>query len=76
MRKQTSKRDQAVCAIKQYILDNPLQPGETLPSAREIAKAIQTPLRKQERDEITSVLLKQGFADLTSEKLKTALTQI
>jgi DNA-binding GntR family transcriptional regulator len=40
MRKQTSKRDQAVCAIKQYILDNPLQPGETLPSAREIAKAI------------------------------------
>jgi len=40
MRKQTSKRDQAVSAIKQYILDNPLQPGETLPSAREIAKAI------------------------------------
>lgn len=40
MRKQTSKRDQAVLAIKRYILDHEFQPGETLPSAREIAKAI------------------------------------
>jgi DNA-binding GntR family transcriptional regulator len=40
MRKQTSKRDQAVLAIKHYLLDHPFQPGETLPSAREIAKAI------------------------------------
>jgi DNA-binding GntR family transcriptional regulator len=40
MRKQTSKRDQAVLAIKRYILDHGFQPGETLPSAREIARAI------------------------------------
>jgi DNA-binding GntR family transcriptional regulator len=40
MRKQTSKRDQAVQAIKSYIVENEFQPGQTLPSAREIAKAI------------------------------------
>lgn len=40
MRKQTSKRDQAVVAIKQYILEQEFQPGQTLPSAREIAKTI------------------------------------
>ena len=28
MRKQTSKRDQAVCAIQQYILDRRLQPAK------------------------------------------------
>lgn len=42
MRKQTSKRDQAVIAIKQYILAKEFQPGQTLPSAREIAKTIQS----------------------------------
>jgi len=40
MRKQTSKRDQAVLAIKSYIVENGFQPGQTLPSAREIAKTI------------------------------------
>ncbi len=40
MRKQTSKRDQAVLAIKQYIVEMQLQPSQTLPSAREIAKTI------------------------------------
>lgn len=40
MRKQTSKRDQAVIAIQQYIVEHEFQPGQTLPSAREIAKAI------------------------------------
>lgn len=40
MRKQTSKRDQAVVAIKQYIVEQEFQPGQTLPSAREIAKTI------------------------------------
>lgn len=40
MRKQTSKRDQAVVAIKQYIVEQAFQPGQTLPSAREIAKTI------------------------------------
>jgi DNA-binding GntR family transcriptional regulator len=40
MRKQTSKRDQAVVAIKQYIVEQGFQPGQTLPSAREIAKTI------------------------------------
>jgi DNA-binding GntR family transcriptional regulator len=40
MRKQTSKRDQAVTAIKQYIVDKRFEPGQTLPSAREIAKTI------------------------------------
>lgn len=42
MRKQTSKRDQAVVAIKQYIVEKEFQPGQTLPSAREIAKAIKS----------------------------------
>jgi len=42
MRKQTSKRDQAVVAIKQFIVEKEYQPGETLPSAREIAKAIKS----------------------------------
>lgn len=40
MRKQTSKRDQAVLAIKQYIVELNIEPGQTLPSAREIAKTI------------------------------------
>lgn len=42
MRKQTSKRDHAVVAIKQYIVEEGFQPGQTLPSAREIAKAIRS----------------------------------
>lgn len=40
MRKQTSKRDQAVVAIKQLIVEQGFQPGQLLPSAREIAKLI------------------------------------
>ncbi len=40
MRKQTSKRDQAVEAVKKLILSTELEPGQTLPSAREIAKTI------------------------------------
>jgi DNA-binding GntR family transcriptional regulator len=40
MRKQTSKRDQAVLAIKNYIVESGFQPAQTLPSAREIAKTI------------------------------------
>jgi DNA-binding GntR family transcriptional regulator len=40
MRKQTSKRDQAVLAIKQLIVDKAFQPGDSLPSAREVAKMI------------------------------------
>ncbi len=40
MRKQTSKRDQAVTAIKKLIIDANYQPGQFLPSAREIAKQI------------------------------------
>jgi DNA-binding GntR family transcriptional regulator len=40
MRKQTSKRDQAVVAIKHLIMTSGVQPGEPLPSAREIAKSI------------------------------------
>lgn len=42
MRKQTSKRDQAVVAIKQLIVEQQYQPGQTLPSAREIAKIIKS----------------------------------
>lgn len=42
MRKQTSKRDQAVLAIKQYILQQRFEPGDLLPSARMIAQAIQS----------------------------------
>lgn len=40
MRKQTSKRDQAVVAIKHLIVEQGYEPGQTLPSAREIAKTI------------------------------------
>ena len=40
MRKQTSKRDQAVVAIKKMVIDQQIEPGQTLPSAREIAKII------------------------------------
>lgn len=40
MRKQTSKRDQAVVAIQQFIASRGLQPGEAMPSARVIAKVI------------------------------------
>ncbi len=40
MRKQTSKRDRAVVAIQQLIIEQAIQPGETLPSAREIASQI------------------------------------
>ena len=42
MRKQTSKRDQAVVAIQQFIVDKAFEPGQTLPSAREIAKTIKS----------------------------------
>lgn len=42
MRKQTSKRDQAVVAIQQFIVENKYEPGQTLPSAREIAKTIRS----------------------------------
>jgi DNA-binding GntR family transcriptional regulator len=40
LRKQTSKRDQAVSSIKQFIIDNDYQPEQFLPSAREVAKLI------------------------------------
>ncbi len=40
MRKQTSKRDQAVEAVKQLIIQKNIEPGQMLPSAREIAKMI------------------------------------
>jgi DNA-binding GntR family transcriptional regulator len=40
MRKQTSKRDQAVVAIQHLIVDKDYQPGCSLPSAREVAKLI------------------------------------
>ncbi|MEB3206534.1 MAG: GntR family transcriptional regulator [Vampirovibrionales bacterium] len=40
MRKQTSKREQAIVAIKQTLLTRSIQPGEALPSAREMAKII------------------------------------
>ena len=40
MRKQTSKRDQAVEAVKHLIVERNFQPGAMLPSAREIAKLI------------------------------------
>ena len=42
MRKQTSKRDQAVLAIQQFIIESNFEPGQTLPSAREIAKTIRS----------------------------------
>lgn len=40
MRKQTSKRDQAVLAVKKFIVNQEIQVGEALPSAREIASQI------------------------------------
>lgn len=40
MRKQTSKRDQAVIAVQKFILDNHFQVGDSLPSARDIANRI------------------------------------
>lgn len=40
LRKLTSKRDQAVTAIKKLVLDRHIQPQEALPSAREIARLI------------------------------------
>lgn len=40
LRKQTSKREQAVTAIAQWIIEKGYQPGALLPSAREIAKVI------------------------------------
>ncbi len=40
LRKLTSKRDQAVVAVKKLILDRNIQPTEALPSAREIARII------------------------------------
>lgn len=40
MRKQTSKRDQAVIAVQHLIVTRSIQPGEPLPSAREVAKLI------------------------------------
>ena len=42
MRKQTSRRDQTVEAIRRYIVTHGFQPGETLPSAREIARVIES----------------------------------
>ncbi len=40
LRKQTSKRDQAVSALKKIILENKYTVGSQLPSSRELAKAI------------------------------------
>ncbi|MEM0951913.1 MAG: GntR family transcriptional regulator [Cyanobacteria bacterium P01_H01_bin.74] len=40
MRKQTSKRDQAVLAIQHYIIKRKIQPGDLLPSARVISEEI------------------------------------
>lgn len=40
MRKQTSKREIAIVAIKKYILDSGTKAGEALPSSRELAKLI------------------------------------
>ncbi len=40
LRKQTSKRDGAILAIKKYILDQKYQAGENLPSSREISKVL------------------------------------
>ena len=40
LRKQTSKRDGAICAIQKFILDNKFQVGENLPSSREISKVL------------------------------------
>lgn len=40
LRKQVSKRDLAIVAIKNYIIDKGFQSGEALPSSRELAKLI------------------------------------
>lgn len=40
LRKQTSKREVAIVAIKKYILDNGVKAGDALPSSRELAKEI------------------------------------
>jgi DNA-binding GntR family transcriptional regulator len=40
LRKQTSKRDQAVLAVRKLIVTRSLKPGEPMPSAREVAKLI------------------------------------
>lgn len=40
VRKQTSKRDQAIVALKRVILNNGYTEGEPLPSSRELAKMI------------------------------------
>lgn len=40
LRKQTSKRDGAILAIKKLILDNKYKVGENLPSSREISKIL------------------------------------
>ena len=40
IRKQSSKRDSAILAIKKYIIDKGLKVGQNLPSSRDIAKAI------------------------------------
>jgi DNA-binding GntR family transcriptional regulator len=40
LRKQTSKRDIAIVAIKNYIVNNSIQAGDALPSSRELAKEI------------------------------------
>ncbi len=40
LRKQTSKREQAIECIKRYIIKSGYQPGHVLPSSRELAKII------------------------------------
>ncbi|HSA07555.1 MAG TPA: GntR family transcriptional regulator [Candidatus Gastranaerophilales bacterium] len=40
LRKQTSKRDNAIESIKRYIIKQNYQPGEVLPSSREMSKII------------------------------------
>ncbi|MCR4881081.1 MAG: GntR family transcriptional regulator [bacterium] len=40
LRKQSSKRDGAIYAIKKYIIDNDCKVGENLPSSRELSKII------------------------------------
>ncbi len=40
LRKQTSKREQAIESIKKYIVKHKYQPGQVLPSSRELAKII------------------------------------
>ena len=40
IRKQSSKRDNAILAIKKFIIDKGYQTGDTLPSSREISKTL------------------------------------